>query len=51
MDHTGGGSRRHLDFGFVGVSALEGEIYRDATPSCQPCVAIRDENIKHKHKT
>lgn len=25
VDHTGGGSCRDLDFGFVGVSALEGE--------------------------
>lgn len=46
MDHTGGCSCRHLDFGIVGVSALEGE-WRDVT--CSKCLMeqnkTEDDNV------
>lgn len=45
MDHPGGCSRRHLDFGFVGVSALEGE-YRDGNKKGLHGMKIDDK--KHK---
>jgi len=37
VDHTGGGSGRNPDFGFDGVSALEGG-YTDFTLFYNPCI-------------
>ena len=45
MDHPGGCSCRHLDFGFVGVSSLEGE-YRDGNTKGLHGMKIGDK--KHK---
>lgn len=42
MDHTGRCSCRHLDFGVVGVSALEGEC-RDVTSSCCTCLVRQNK--------
>lgn len=42
VDHTGGCSRRHLDFGVVGVSALEGECSNVTSSGC-PCLVRHNE--------